>query len=724
MKTKIAKLILIIIPILFVLFILTTYFSIKSNINSLHQITSNAENIPIIDRNGKPLSISYQNRWNSYDNLPLHQISLFLQNAFIISEDKNFYQHQGTDWLARISALKQNFQRRKIIRGASTITEQVVRILNPRSRNLWSKWLETFEAANLENNLSKADILEFYLNQLPYSSGRRGVLQASRYYFNRDLSSLSKKEMLALVVLAQAPSSFDLYRNSSAILPKINQLAQNLLNKKIINREEFTQIDQEKFKLEKPESPTNAFHFINFVRSSSDDQKLLRTTLDANLQKQVQSLLDQSLESLNKRAVHNGAVLIIDHQTNQILAWNVGGADKINSFNSVPSSQINAVTTARQPGSTLKPFLYATALEYGWTAVTLIDDSPLNEAIGDGLHKFHNYSHNFYGNITLREALGNSLNIPALKTIHFVGEKNYLDRLHDLGFRNLNRDYTIYNGGLALGSGEVSLFELVQAYSALANNGKFRNLEFLLDNFKKREEKQIFSPEITSLIANIISDPWARRLEFGSSSILNMSSQTAVKTGTSTDYLDAWAIGFNHRFVVGIWMGNLEHTPTDGLTGASGPALLLRNIFSELNQNEPTKPLYLSPKLVKKDICINYNNGSPCVPRSEYFITSSSAKNPNISLPISEEIKIIRPTNNLKIAFDPRIPGDKQAFQMAISGVSDNSQIDWIINEEKIATTLTPKLLWPITPGNFIVEAVITQNNKIIKTEKVKFVVK
>lgn len=710
---------------------LKTWHDIQPINPSLHNIIADVQTLQVTDRNGYPLSVSYQNRWNTYDNLPLYQIPDFLKQAFIISEDQYFYQHNGLDWQARISAAWQNLRASHTVRGASTITEQVVRMIHPRPRTLWSKWIESFEAINLERQVKKADIFEFYLNQLPYTANRRGVLQAARYYFNRDLSTLTHKEMLALVILARAPSGYDLYRNSAKIDAAVLRLAKLLRQQHLLTDAEVTQIQQQTLTLNSTQLPVNAAHFISYVRDQATTDiasanKSIKTTLDANLQRKIQAIIDERVNSLTNRFVHNAAAVVVDHTTGEILAWVVAGANSGDTTHPTPGYEIDAVTSPRQPGSALKPFLYALALQSGWTPATWINDAPFSSAIGTGMHHFKNYSNTYYGEITLREALGNSLNIPALRTIQYVGAPRYLDTLHALGFNSLNRGAAIYDEGLALGNGEVSLLELVTGYTALANNGIYRPLRFLLTSTMsdRSRSKQIFSAPVASLVGNILSDSWARRLEFGTNSVLNMPVQTAVKTGTSTDYHDAWVVGFNYRYVVGIWMGNLDRTPMNGVTGSTGPALAMRSIFAELNQQQKTAPLYLSPLLVQEDVCTHFNaSADDCALRSEYFVPGTQPAQQ--SLPVTKtKLALVIPTPGLQVAMDPRIPASLQKLQFVIEGMQSGERAKWLLNGKTIAVTDTGNYLWPLQRGVFSLKVVVEQNNQLLDLPIVNFTVK
>jgi penicillin-binding protein 1C len=606
-------------------------------------------------------------------------------------------------------------------------------MIHPRPRTFWSKWLEGLEALSLEMRVSKPAILEFYLNQVPYAANRRGVVQAARYYFNRDINTLNAKEILALAVLVRAPSKFDLFDGKIQIEESIKRLAETMVQAGQMDEALLQGLSRYDLALESASLSVQAFHFVDYIRdhtgaSHGGGQAKMVTTLDASLQQFVQSLLESRLQALASRQITQAAALVVDRQTHEILAWVSVGKECKPSNNQAPGCKIDMVTVPRQPGSALKPFLYAAALEKGWTPATVIEDAPFSDMVGRGIHHFHNYSNTYYGRVTLRTALGNSLNIPALHAINFVTPTNYLATLHALGFSTLRKGADFYDDGLALGNGEVSLLELVQAYSALANRGVFQPLTMTFYRDDPVISRRVFSEEVSSLIGNILSDPWARMLEFGRSSVLNLPTQTAFKTGTSTDYRDAWAIGYNHRYVAGIWMGNADYTPTDGITGSLGPSLALRGIFSELNQHGETAPLYLSPKLVTRDVCIDVtemDQDTPdCLARTEYFLADSLPIQGDSRRPTAS-IQIARPANNLEMAFDPRIPPEKQAFEMRLSGVLDTDQVEWTVNDQRFAKTMGAKFLWPMTRGRHSVTATVWRNGQpLITLDRQNFWVK
>ncbi|MGM0422511.1 MAG: transglycosylase domain-containing protein [Pseudomonadota bacterium] len=708
-----------------------TFNSLKPVPENFQSIMADSRHIRILDRNGTPLNMTYQNIWNINDTVSLYTVPTFLKQAFIISEDKRFYQHHGPDWRARAAAALANIKNMSTVRGASTITEQVVRMIIPRPRTVWSRWLEGFEATRLEDRYSKDAILEFYLNQVPYAANRRGIVQAAQYYFNRDLETLNKKEMLALAVLVRAPSRMDLWKNPKGVEAGIARLSDRLIARGLMTAAEKDAIAKEKFELDAPTLSTYAPEFIRYVQTEPmidhAGWPTVRTSLDAQLQSQVQTLLDQRIDRLSAQKVRNGAVLVVNHQTGEILSWAVAGKDN----DKTPGRYIDAVTTPRQPGSALKPFLYTLALDKGWTAATIINDAPLTEMVGNGLHSYHNYSRSFYGPVTLRQALGNSLNIPALKTIQYVGAENYLRVLDDLGFTGLSQHPNVYGDGIALGNGAVTLLELVQAYTALANHGVLRPLNAFTQHSGHDTSRRIFSAEAASLMGLILSDPDARALEFGSASVLNLPIQTAVKTGTSSDYRDSWAVGYNYRYTVGIWMGNLDQEPTDGITGSTGPALLLRSVFSILNRHQETRALPIHKRLIRRNICaesgalLQHKLTQNCTPKTEWFIPGSEPTTDTQSKARTIPIRMRRPTRGLHIAYDPRRPDSAQGFEFFIQGLKDGDKVEWIIDNQKAATTNGGAYLWPIEKGKHQVTAIIRRNNKRIKyIRNVDFLVK
>jgi penicillin-binding protein 1C len=714
---------------------IATWFSIRSFPSDL-QITANAsDKLKIADRYGEIIFNGFSKGLNVADYVELGEVDEVVKAAIIFAEDKRFYDHHGIDWRARISAIWQNVRAFRIVRGASTITEQVVRIMHPRPRNIWSRWVEGFEAKSLEEKFSKEQILEFYINQVPFTSDRRGLVQAAKLYFGRDLSTLTSSEIVALVALIRAPSKLD-SKNSQVRLEKTADQLLTLLHHKNLA------LDTKSFKLESPltryKTPTyekENYHFIQFSKnkSLSIDKRyflngILLTTLDAQLQKVISKILNQRLKDLRYKNVRNAAALVVNHESGEILAWVNASRDD----SQTPDSYIDAVLSPRQPGSTLKPFLYALALEKGWTPATLIEDQPLLQSVGLGIHSYRNYSRLYYGDVRLRDALANSLNTPAVRAIGFVGVREFFAMLKKLGFESLTKAPDFYGEGLALGNGEVSLFELVQAYATLARRGLFRPITPFVGDSITREDR-IISEESASIITSILSDRIARRLEFGTSGLLNIPGPAAIKTGTSTDFKDVWILGFSGPYTVGVWMGNLDGEPTRSLTGATGPAIVLRAFFNELFKR---KELYLpknKAELIKKKICSISGKiaGKNCPAIEEVFdpnnVTNQECEGKHTEINIMQEsIKIMVPSPGLQIAMDPRIPDNLEMIALRLNRSNLVAKTRWYVDGEYLGESDKDHMNWPIKKGKHTVwaEALKKGDSFFKNTEVVNFTVK
>ena len=707
--------------------------------DDLDQLIGAQVKAQILDRDGRPLTITYQNEWNTHAVIPLYRIPDFLQQAFILAEDKRFYQHQGIDWRARLNALWQNTIALKGVRGASTISEQAVRMIHKRPRTVWSRWLEGWEARQLEAKFDKPTILEFYLNQVPYAAQRRGVQQAADYYFDRDVQTLNEKEMLALAVLVRAPSYFDLYKSTERLSGRLNTLLDRAYEEGLVIDSDL--VRDTALSVDKPKVALNAAHFARHIYGNAERHGVkrlgtqenlenqtvqsLKTTLNSEYQGVAQSLLNQRLEDLADRQVANAGMIVVDHQTDEVLVWAV--AESAND----EGADYDTVLVKRQPGSTLKPFVYASAMEKGWTAATIIDDKPLREGVGQGVHTYRNYSNRHYGEISLRNALGNSLNIPAIKAAQFVGVEPLIETLGKLGIKDLNLRSVDYGNGIALGNAEINLLSLVQAYAVLARQGMYRPLRTNLSEFSERGES-VFSPEVSSIIGNILSDQNARSLEFGVGGTLQLPVQTAVKTGTSNDYRDAWVVGYNHRYVVGVWMGNLDNTPMDRVTGSTGPALVLRSMFAELNRSADTQALFLSRKLVQQKVCIDTGllAINDCPSRYEWFRHKQVARNEeprtNSTSAVPQSYQLAHPIDQMLVARDPRIPDHMEALEFKLDSEQDIARVDWYLNGEVIASTKSAKYHWPLTVGKHSVKAKVFKHStsKSVMTKTVSMLVK
>ena len=682
----------------------------------------------VVDRHGQRLSVTYENRGNLFDRVGLHEVPSLLREAIVEAEDRRFFAHRGVDWRARAAALWQILRAGRVVRGASTISEQVVRMLHPRPRTFWSRWIEGFDAARLEQRFGKAAILEFYLNQVPYARQRRGVVQAARDTFDRDLDTLSRSEMLALAVLVRSPSRLDPRRASDALDATVARLARRLAEAGILPPNFAPSLAVRPYALVRSQLVVAAPAFLRQVRAGSEGAVRIHTTLDGRLHSALQPLLDETVERLASRGVGHGAALAIDHRSGDVLLW----------MNARSGSEIDAILTPRQPGSTLKPFLYALALEQGWTAATLIDDSPLSAGVGNGLHAFRNYSRIYRGPLRLRIALANSLNVPAVRTMQALPTATLYHRLRDLGFESLGEHPDFYGEGLALGNGEVTLRELVSAYAVLARGGVTVPFRLLRDRpGNAQPARRLFDREVATLMADILSDADAREAEFGRGGPLDFPVPAAIKTGTSNDYRDAWAVGFSDRYTAGVWMGDLDRRPMAEVTGSLGPAVVLRALFAELHRFERARPLSVSPRLRQATICAasGARAGSACPTVEEWFrpgrapdhecrLHTAGAMKLRDAPP---SIEIASPTPGLHLAMDPRIPDALEVFEFALE-TPEHSEVVWIVDGEAadLAQSAAGRWEWPLSSGSHRVRARIRLDAKStpIETREIAFFVR
>jgi penicillin-binding protein 1C len=677
----------------------------------------------LIDREGRTISITLDNPWNVDDRVDLHAVPGLLRAAFVEAEDRRFFDHGGVDWPARAHAVVQNLRARRSVRGASTISEQVVRMLHPRRRTIQARWIEGFEARRLEQRFDKGEILEFYLNQVPYARNRRGVVQAARDLFDRDLETLSTKEMLALAVLVRRPSGLDPRREDDGARHRleaaVSRLATRLHETGQLTTAELERVAIDPLVVADSGVDVSAPHFALQVRerleSTPTPTGRVRTTLDGALQLRLESILERQIFLLARRGVSDGALLVADHRTNEILAWvNAGG------YSDDEGSRIDAVVTPRQPGSTLKPFLYALAMEDGWTAATLIDDSPFAGPVGAGLHRYRNYSRHYHGPVRLRTALGNSLNIPAVRAVQTVTPSRFHETLQALGLRSLGRHPEFYGEGLALGNGEVTLLELVEAYATLARGGVHEPLRMISDALPTAGPGRVFSPEVSSIVADILSDPEARTLEFGVGGVLDMPVQTAVKTGTSNDYRDAWTVGFSDRYTVGVWMGNLDRREMDGVSGSIGPALVLRAAFAELRKRDEPRPLTVSRAVSRTAVCRDTGARATenCPAIDEWFRPERAPRHrcavhsPAVALSATggadrrvQPPSLARPTPGLHLAMDPRIPDRLEAFAFELDWAHEPTRVDWFVDGKLVGSSPDRRWTWNVERGEHVVTA-------------------
>jgi 1A family penicillin-binding protein len=652
------------------------YYSIAASLPSvsdLQQRASQFETTRILDRNGDVLYEILDPQAGRRTYVPLDEISPTLVAATLATEDKDFYSHGGFDPLAIVRAYWQNLQSGETVSGASTITQQLARalLLTPEERSQQTymrKVREAILATEIERRYSKNQILELYLNEIYYGNLAYGVEAAAETYFNSSASQLTLGEAAFLAGLPQAPSVYDIYSNRDATLARFQSVVIAMLTLSterhcisVSNAAQAVCVEGSAAANAIQEVQNRTFnppianmrypHWVEFIRSQLesrfDPQTIYRsgftvyTTLDPDMQDAAQQMVTAQVDGLANKHVTDGALVAIKPSTGEILAM-VGSPD----FNNVANAgQINmAVSPTRQPGSSIKPFTYLAAFEKGWTSATLIWDVP-SEFPPSGLPNDPNpkyvptdFDLKVRGPVTVRTAIANSLNIPAVKALQFIGvygDGGLIAMAKRLGITSLTRDD--YGLSLTLGGGEVSLLEMTGGYAVIANSGKkvapvaiLKVVDYKGDvvyQYQPPAGEQVLRPEHTFLISSIMSDTQARVPIYGTNSVLNLPFQAAVKTGTSNDSRDNWTLGFTPDLAVGVWVGNADYTPmlnTTGVTGA-GPiwAEFMTYAINHLTGGNPT-PFNMPSGIVQRTICtVSGTQPSQWCPsqREEFFAT-------------------------------------------------------------------------------------------------------
>lgn len=544
----------------------------------------------------------------------LKKISPDLINATIAAEDMSFYKHEGVDFSALFRAFKDNLFSRRIVSGASTITMQLVRLLNKRERSYVSKVIEIIEAYRLERILSKDQILEQYFNRLFYGNGAVGVEAGAWSYFRKPSSHLSLAESAFLAVIPRSPGLYNPYKNFNRV-KKMQERVLGRMKSMGYSSEEIRAAFQEKIQIKKPSYPFMAPHFTRFLKKQLAHDypgvkfQKVHTTLDFDLQRKIEGIVRREIAQLKEKSVTNASVLVMENETGKILAW-VGSENFANEKN---SGQVDGVISLRQPGSTLKPFTYALALMKGYTAATVMEDIETHFTIAKG-HSFvpKNYSNHYYGPVRIRSALASSLNVSAFAAAKFAGQKNLLETLQNLGFSSLTKKTDYYGLGLTMGNGEVTLLELVSAYAALARGGVYKKPQFytLLDETGGKFTKYVETPsrrvlpeDISYIITHILADPNARIQGFGLLTPFNFPFHVAVKTGTSSNWRDNFTLGFTKTHTIGVWVGNFDGHPMRHVSGATGAGPIFRYIIMALTEGKRPDPFTPPTPFVTRTIC-------------------------------------------------------------------------------------------------------------------------
>ena len=520
------------------------------------------------------------------------------KKAFIAAEDQRFFSHIGIDPISIVRALKENMVHGKIVSGASTITQQMIRIAYPRNRTYSKKFIEVLRSLRAEGHLSKEAILEVYLNRVPMGNNLTGVEAASRIYFKKPSSSLSLHENALLAALPKAPGTLNPYgHNKKKLKVRRNWVLKRMYALGFISLDEKLRAEKKPILVSEKVFPFDAPHFVEMMVQNKISGNTA-TTINLSLQKRVEQILASHRKRLKKQKAIQGSVVVIENKTSNVLAL-VGSMEhsKTNlGFN-------NGAISKRSAGSTLKPFLYAKALDEGHSPSDTLEDLKRSYISAQGIYRPVNFNRTSYGPVSMREALGNSLNQSAIYLINQIGYENFFKTVSLLGLNNYKEhDADHYGLGLVIGNLEVKLIQLAAAYATLARGGEFMSPRFL-KNEPKPSPNRIFSPESSYIITDILSDPSARVLTFGDFFNQKLPFKVALKTGTSTHYRDSWIIGYTLEYTIAIWIGNFDGSSTNGLSGAKGGGPVFIDILNELYPDRFAARFKKPESVIRKTVC-------------------------------------------------------------------------------------------------------------------------
>jgi len=620
----------------------------------------------------------------------LVDVSPALRAAVLTSEDRRFESHGGVDVSAVAAAA---FQRASGhgARGASTITMQVASMLDPAlrrhggPRSLPQKARQMRVAWAIESRWSKPQILEAYLNLVTFAGELGGVSAASRVLFDKAPHGLSTAEALVLAALLRAPN---------AAKAKVVARAERLAPPGAADRAELTLAAARLASIASRQTSRVALapHAAARILKAQPAGALpvrVASTLDGRVQRFVVDTLTRQLLAVHDQRVQDGAVLVADNATGEVLAY-VGGSGDLST-----ARHVDAVQARRQAGSALKPFLYALAFDQRLlTPASLLEDAPLEVATPTGLYRPHNYDEQFRGLVSVRTALAGSLNVPAVRALGLVGAEPLVQQLRRLGFTGLVEAGDFYGPSLALGSADVSLWEMVGAYRALATGGVWSPLR-LTPGETPRESRRVYSPEAAFQVSGILSDRESRSVTFGLENPLATRFWTAVKTGTSKEMRDNWAVGYSRRYTVGVWVGNVTGEPMRNVSGVTGAAPVWLEVMARLHERTPSEPPSPPPGLVGQPIAFA---GRVEAGRREWFHRGTepvSSDGPSVPRAVGLP-RIVAPAAGTILALDPDIPTGRQRVPFEARDAVAGQR--WLLDGAVVGSA-AELVLWPATAG-------------------------
>jgi penicillin-binding protein 1C len=671
----------------------------------------------LLDRHGQPVQqLRADTHARRAEWVPLSQVSPAFRQALLLSEDKRFYEHGGVDWSSVGAAAWSNLWNTRT-RGASTVTMQLAGLLDDDlatrgGRSVVAKVGQVRTAWQLERQWRKDQILEAYVNLVGFRGELVGIGAMSARLFQKYPSGLNAQEAAIAAALVRAPNA----KPGAVASRACGILTAQGRNKECVFLSTYTAQVLASRPTDRLDADLQlAPHLARRLLTAAQPGRpvMVRSTLDAGLQRFARDTLRQHLSELRDRHVEDGAVIVIDNASGDVLAW-VGSSGTSLS----QAAEVDGVMAMRQAGSTLKPFLYEMAVEQRWmTAASILHDSPVDLSTPGGLYIPQNYDRHFKGPVSVRTALAASLNVPAVRTLVMVTPERFAQRLKALGLP-LKRNGDFYGYSLALGSAEVTLADLSNAYRVLANGGVRTPLRLKADD-PRAAPQTVMDAGASFIVSDILADREARVPTFGLDNALAARYWVAAKTGTSKDMRDNWCIGYSKRYTVGVWVGNASGEPMWDVSGVSGAAPVWRAVMDELQRGVRAAPSVqlTSPANVVMTPVTFERQLEPA--RQEWFLAGTEQSRIDLaSLSGSARSLITAPADRTIVALDPDIPPGAQKLALsAAPGVS--ARWSWRLDGKRLGSAKA--MLWPMWPGRHHLELVDQQGKTV---SEVRFAVR
>jgi len=661
--------------------------------------------VTFLDRSGEPLGTILASDSDDAVSVRLDRVSPDFLAAILAAEDSRYYGHGALDLRGLARAATELFVYGRFRSGGSTVAMQLARLLHPTPSSIRGKLVQIVEAERIAMRSEKHAILEAYVNRVPMGGNLYGVEAAARTYFGTPASDLDLAQAAFLAAVPNDPTALAPDRHLGAARIRARYVLDRMISLREIDSHAAQLALHETMRVARHDSGiVDAAHALFYLYPRVQMAGRVRTTLDRGLQRFVQTQVQVVIDALASRHVSDASALVVDNRTGDVLAY-VGSPDY---FADASLGRNDGVQALRQPGSSLKPFTYELALERGTiTSTSILADTPATFAISGGkLYAPADYSGSFSGPVRVRYALANSLNVPAVRVLSALGTQPLLERLHDLGFIHLDKPASFYGLGLTLGGGEVSLWENVQAYVAIARAGDATSLRLLANDAVS--SRAIGDASTWSLVTNMLADPHARVHSFGLHSVLELPFDAAVKTGTSSDFRDTWTIGFSRDYTVGVWVGNFDGTAMHGVSGVTGAGPLWNRIMLRLHERREPPPLPAPIGYVHTSICATTGHAPmrDCRAIVQEWVKPAQLADVRHAIPATPDFHIASPADgSVYYLVPPANALQAREQQLALRATGASHTVAWFANGVPLAKDADGNAFLPLRLGSFQIEA-------------------